>query len=904
MNEDLAPIFDRPMMDFFPLVNPRPGQVRAVNFIQKAIERGYRDIVIEGPTGCHAPGQKVIMSDGTLKKVEDIRIGDSLMGPDSSPRTVIELHIGADNMLTVTPIKAGNPFTVNAGHTLSLQRTNDETHKAYAIDNITIKNYVLRSKTFKHIYKLYRTGVEFSEKHLLIPPYILGLWLGDGSSSGTSLTTADKEIESVWTNYATTLDLSVRCHTKPSNAASDFTISSGPKGLMHCPLNGRFKNTGANTFLTELRHYSLLGNKHIPQDYLSSNRQQRLELLAGLIDTDGSLSNNLFEYSSVSVKLADGVAFLARSLGFAVSHKVSKKSCQTGAVGIYQRLTIGGNLEVVPTLLPRKKASIRRQKKCVLRSGFSLTKAGYGNYFGFTLTGDGLYLLDDFTVTHNSGKSAIGAAVCYWAASMAGLFTEEGGLCVPGGYYLVTQKMLQDQLSHDITEYRFGRSCSLKSSSEYPCPRFKTCQCGLSATQSKCEHIGANSCPYRTTYSIFTQSDLSITNYPYFFTEKTYVGQLKPRSVIVCDEAHGLERQLLKFGELAVSDTFLKDWEIRLKSRPASEDREDICAWLESDYIPAAEEKKEVVKVLMEEGHYDAVGMRQATSLINHVQKLSFTLRNMRENPENWVTWKETDPKKGEIINARPLDAAPYIGLLTKSGAIRVYMSAYPGDKAVFCRSIGLDPDYVAWITLDSTFPAKNRPIVMGLIGSMGQKNIDQTLPALLRTCDKILNKHANQKGIVHCVTYKIGEQIASHFASTSHASRIIFPKSADDREDAFRQHTTSTEPTIIISPSMSEGFDFADDLSRFQILAKCPFPYLGDRQVAAKKEQDPAWYDAQTVSTIIQATGRIVRSEKDHGVSYILDSDFMFLWDKRKNFFPKWWRDAIVWGSSGRPPS
>ena len=502
------------------------------------------------------------------------------------------------------------------------------------------------------------------------------------------------------------------------------------------------------------------------------------------------------------------------------------------------------------------------------------------------------------------GKSAIGATACYWSGSTAGLFTEDGGLCVPGGYYLVTQKLLQDQLSHDIVDYKFGRSCSLKSSSEYPCPKFKTCQCGMAATMSKCECIAANTCPYRRTYNIFTRSDLAITNYPYFFTERTYVGQLKPRSVIICDECHTLEKQLLKFGELSVSDKFLEDWEIRLKARPVSDDLEDICTWMEDHYIPIAEERKERVKYMMEERQFNDDKMRQANALINHVQKLSFTLTSMRENPENWVTWKETDPKKGEIINARPLDAAPYIGLLTKSGSVRIYMSAYPGDKEVFCRSIGLDPRYVAWLTLGSTFPVENRPIVMGLIGSMGKKNVNSTLPAVLRTCAKILDKHVGEKGIIHCNSYKLGEQIVAHFQGSAHAGRLLFPKTAEDREEYFRLHMTSKEPTVIVSPSMTEGFDFSGDLARWQIIAKMPYPYLGDRQVAAKKEQDPAWYDAQTVGTIIQATGRVVRSETDRGVTYILDSDFMYLWDRRKAMFPKWWKDAMVWGRNGRPPS
>jgi Rad3-related DNA helicase len=95
----------------------------------------------------------------------------------------------------------------------------------------------------------------------------------------------------------------------------------------------------------------------------------------------------------------------------------------------------------------------------------------------------------------------------------------------------------------------------------------------------------------------------------------------------------------------------------------------------------------------------------------------------------------------------------------------------------------------------------------------------------------------------------------------------------------------------------MTEGFDFKDDCARWQIITKMPYPYLGDRQVAAKKDRSPDWYDTQTIQTVIQATGRICRSEEDWGVTYMLDEDFKILWDRRRSMFPPWFKEAIVWG-------
>ena len=94
----------------------------------------------------------------------------------------------------------------------------------------------------------------------------------------------------------------------------------------------------------------------------------------------------------------------------------------------------------------------------------------------------------------------------------------------------------------------------------------------------------------------------------------------------------------------------------------------------------------------------------------------------------------------------------------------------------------------------------------------------------------------------------------------------------------------------------MTEGFNMIDDLARWQVIAKVPYPYLGDEQVRAKKDADPDWYIMQTCMTIIQACGRVMRSHEDHGVTYILDTDFKRLYLQNSHFFPKWFTAAFKW--------
>ncbi|MFA5733223.1 MAG: helicase C-terminal domain-containing protein, partial [Acidithiobacillus sp.] len=102
-------------------------------------------------------------------------------------------------------------------------------------------------------------------------------------------------------------------------------------------------------------------------------------------------------------------------------------------------------------------------------------------------------------------------------------------------------------------------------------------------------------------------------------------------------------------------------------------------------------------------------------------------------------------------------------------------------------------------------------------------------------------------------------------------------------------KHFKTKEPTVIVSPSMTEGLDLKGDLGRFAIIVKLPFLYLGDKQIARRREIDPDWYNYQTSLTLIQAMGRVMRSEDDFCSIYIMDSLFHWFYNTNKKFFPKY---------------
>lgn len=377
-------------------VKERVLEYLAVNAYKKEGGSGATVLCLQGPPGigkCLGKGTPIIMYDGTIKKVEDVNVGDVLMGDDSKPRNVLSLARGREMMYRVTPVK-GDSYVVNESHILSLKLDGK-------VKDIDVKTYLLSKQRERH--KGYRVGVDFNENkdtQLPLDPYFLGAWLGDGHSHIPAITTMDMEIRDHTQFVADSHGLSIGggyiC-----GKAKTYTITS------------RSKKKSSNGVLNILRDLQVIDNKHIPHQYLVSSRQNRLELLAGLIDTDGHLVSNGtgYDWISVNERLADDMLFLCRSLGFAAYKKACEKRAKFkdgtySQAGTYFRLSISGQLSEVPVKLSRKKANPRKQIKDVLVTGITVTPIGEGDYYGFEIDGNKRFLLGDFTVTHNTSLTA------------------------------------------------------------------------------------------------------------------------------------------------------------------------------------------------------------------------------------------------------------------------------------------------------------------------------------------------------------------------------------------------------------------------------------------------------------------------------------------------------------------
>lgn len=381
----------------------REYQEECVKAVEDAFNEFKRVLVVMA-TGCHEPEQGIMMFDGTVKMAKDIVVGDVLMGDDSSPRTVLKLVRGYGDMYKIYPTK-GKPFVVNNEHILSLSSVRRENRgkKEGEITNISVMDYLSSTKYFKHMNKLYFNKIDFQDKYgSMLSPYFVGLMLGDGSLNHCiGFTSEDKDIISWMADYGEKTGLFFMKETKSNcGNATDFILSTEETGRSGSRLSQELVKLG-------IRH-TTCSNKFIPHELKTSSEENRLAVLAGLLDTDGSYIDGCYDFISKSKQLSDDVCFVARSLGMMANVVPCKKSSQNRTIGTYYRVCISGDFSSLPVICKHKIPKKRKQKKRANVTGIkNIESIGKGEYFGFTVDGNNLYLMDDFIVTHNCGKTVV-----------------------------------------------------------------------------------------------------------------------------------------------------------------------------------------------------------------------------------------------------------------------------------------------------------------------------------------------------------------------------------------------------------------------------------------------------------------------------------------------------------------
>lgn len=374
-------------------------------------DRDHFIILVTGGRGCETPDAPVLMADMTVKKIKDIEIGEYVMGDDFSPRLVLNVCRGRSQMYRVHQTSAED-YYVNEEHILTIKksgsakadkgnltrkgtfrRPNGKYPDYGDVVDMNVLEYAGKSRRFRDNFRGFKAGsIPYKENEVDIEPYLLGLWLGDGTAHFPNITTPDEEIHEYLLDY---------CQRNNMDLNGEWE-----NGAYHFRLVGDGK-IGHNPFLNGLNSYKLIDNKHIPQCYISNSEKVRIELLAGLLDTDGNMQVNGYEIIQKSRTLAEQIKLVADTLGFRTS--INEKSAKIGDkdYGIYYRVCINGDVWRIPCRVKRKQVKREncRKNKDWRLSQLSIEPIGIGDWCGIQLDGNQRYLHSDGTVMHNSGKS-------------------------------------------------------------------------------------------------------------------------------------------------------------------------------------------------------------------------------------------------------------------------------------------------------------------------------------------------------------------------------------------------------------------------------------------------------------------------------------------------------------------
>lgn len=243
----------------------------------------------------------------------------------------------------------------------------------------------------------------------------------------------------------------------------------------------------------------------------------------------------------------------------------------------------------------------------------------------------------------------------------------------------------------------------------------------------------------------------------------------------------------------------------------------------------------------------------------------------------------------GDKIEIKPLDLRLFKDLVFYPFKTVLMLSAtFPHN---FCEILGLEEDEVSRVTIPSTFVVENRPAVfLGNAPSINWRTTFNDHHFCIKAIRTILDRHPEDKGIIHSANYKLFGQLRTIFKGNK---RFVWVDRDLDKDEVIEYHAKSKIPTILVSPSMMEGVDLKDDLARFQVLLKVPYASLDDYTKKMMEIFD-GFYENETITKITQAYGRAVRSSDDFATFYILDGAFNRLLKRNRKLFSPYFLEAL----------
>nr|WP_097010090.1 ATP-dependent DNA helicase [Natronoarchaeum philippinense] len=492
-----------------------------------------------------------------------------------------------------------------------------------------------------------------------------------------------------------------------------------------------------------------------------------------------------------------------------------------------------------------------------------------------------------------SGKSLLARAIAGCARRGDGAAPSEA----TSAYYTTPQVSQLDDVAGDdlledlsIIRGKSNYNCILPdetdtSVDQAPCARERGYDCSVK-----------HRCPYFSDRAIASNRRIAAMTLAYFM-QTAGSDVFRKRDVCVIDEAHGLAEWAEMYATTHLGPRTVPMWEdLRVPDLDGPDQAVDYADAL----IDTCTKRKDD---LLQKGDLEPAEAAERDRLQELISELKWFVEDYRD-PQSSTMWlvdqndREGGSEQGEggPVTIKPMDPERYLQHTVWDRANKfALLSATILSKDAFCRQVGLDPDDVALVDVGHTFPVEHRPLYDVAQGKMTYEHRDQTIPKVARTIVRIMRKHDDEKGLIHCHSYDIQSRLKERLGDFGVAQRVR-THDREDRDAALEAWKDSDRPDVFLSVKMEEALDLEGDLARWQVICKAPYPNTGDSRVAHRLEDGQwGWYYRTALRTVIQACGRVVRAPEDHGATYLADSSLLDLFDRASHDVPDWFDEQIV---------
>lgn len=408
-------------------------------------------------------------------------------------------------------------------------------------------------------------------------------------------------------------------------------------------------------------------------------------------------------------------------------------------------------------------------------------------------------------------------------------------------------------------------------------------------------------CHYYLQKYLALESDHSLWNYSSYFQLMKYnretFAEYVDRPIAIFDEAHTIENQIIQF------------MGIDIYSKNIEETRSDIRSYnlADIDMVATLVEtlaiyyKDQVTKMAESRAFQNNPDLVALSKLQSRYERFAKAYVELSANKENFIISDPRSDANGDFksISVVPLDISKYVAEFFDVPN-RVFMSATI-EKRGFCENMGINMADVAYIDAPrSPFLSQNRRVEFLNIRKLSQATSQDDELAVIKKIDQLLSTHSGQRGLILTSSEKRCHDIKNNL-SEKNQKRIRICHSINEmgktQSQVLKEHAEHKD-SVLLSSSLWEGVDLKDNLSRFQIIAKTPYPNLGDKRTRIKLKKYPLWYKSQTIMKILQGLGRSVRNENDWAKVYVLDSSAKELLDSWRFMVPKSFHD-VIWPDS-----